>query len=447
MKRLVYLLFILSFSLANAQSSYSAISQQNSPILTLQEAIERVLANNYGLRIARNDSAALAIENEFKNAEFLPRLNAITGLTLNNNDQYQKFSDGAIRERKGIQSENISAAVALNWTLFGGLRVYAVREKAMAYQQLGDLNLRNQVINTITQVSNSYYSIVQQRQQLKALEEQLQINQERVKLATTKLEIGTGTKPDLLQSKVDLNAQKAAQLEQQNVLINLKNELNNLMNQSPGTEFEVEDSIPFTKEISLTELQENAATKSLPLQVAKKNIDIAALTIKEQNAERWPQINFNSNYNFTRLDNKAVVNPFQPLYSRNKGFNYGLTATIPLSNNLISRKNIAQAKLDLKRQELIYENQRNQLNLAVVQAYNQYQSSKLSLLLEEENIQLARENVRIVLEVYRLNSTTLIQLKEAQKSLQDAYTRLIRARFQTKLAETELLRLKGEFQP
>ncbi|HAL95026.1 MAG TPA: TolC family protein [Chitinophagaceae bacterium] len=444
MKRLVPLLFILSISLAKAQPAKSGLAKENLPLLTLQEAIERVLANNYGLRIAKNDSAALAIENEFKNAAFLPRLNANTGLTLNNNDQYQKFSDGAIRERKGIQSENISAAVALNWTLFGGLRVYTMREKAQAYQQLGDLNLRNQVINTIAQVSNSYYAIVQQRQQLKALEEQIEINQERVKLAATKLEIGTGTKPDLLQSKVDLNAQKAAQLEQQNVLIELKNELNNLMNQSPGTTFEVEDSIPFTKEIALTDLQENVATKSLPLQVAKKNIDIAALNLKEQKAERWPQINFNSNYNFTRLDNKAVVNPFQPLFNRNKGFNYGLTATIPLSNNLILRKNITQAKLDLKRQELVYENQRNQLNLAVVQAYNQYQSSKSSYQLEEENIQLAKENVRIVLEVYRLNSTTLIQLKEAQKSLQDAYTRLIRARFQTKLAETELLRLKGE---
>lgn len=444
MKRLVPLLFILSVSLAKAQPAKSGSVKENLPLLTLQEAIERVLANNYGLRIAKNDSAALAIENEFKNAAFLPRLNANTGLTLNNNDQYQKFSDGAIRERKGIQSENISAAVALNWTLFGGLRVYTMREKAQAYQQLGDLNLRNQVINTIAQVSNSYYAIVQQRQQLKALEEQIEINQERVKLAATKLEIGTGTKPDLLQSKVDLNAQKAAQLEQQNVLIELKNELNNLMNQSPGTTFEVEDSIPFTKEIALTDLQENVATKSLSLQVAKKNIDIAALNLKEQKAERWPQINFNSNYNFTRLDNKAVVNPFQPLFNRNKGFNYGLTATIPLSNNLILRKNITQAKLDLKRQELVYENQRNQLNLAVVQAYNQYQSSKSSYQLEEENIQLAKENVRIVLEVYRLNSTTLIQLKEAQKSLQDAYTRLIRARFQTKLAETELLRLKGE---
>jgi len=443
MKRLVSHLFVLYLCLVNVPS---AISQQNSPTLTLQEAIERVLANNYGLRIAKNDSAALAIENEFKNAGFFPRLNANTGLTLNNNDQYQKFNDGAIRERKGIQSENTSAAIALNWTLFGGLRVYAMREKAVAFQQLGDLNLRNQVVNTIAQVSNSYYSIVQQRQQLKALEEQIEINQERVKLAATKLEIGTGTKPDLLQSKVDLNAQKAAQLEQQNLLVELKNELNNLMNQSPGTTFEVEDSIPFTKEITLTDLQENVSTKSLPLQVAKKNIEIAALNMKEQKAERWPQINFNSNYNFTRLDNKAVVNPFQPLFSRNKGFNYGLTATIPLSNNLLLRKNITQAKLNLKRQELVYENQRNQLNLAVVQAYNLYQSSKSSLQLEEENIQLAKENVRIVLEVYRLNSTTLIQLKEAQKSLQDAYTRLIRARFQTKLAETELLRLKGELQ-
>lgn len=64
--------------------------------------------------------------------------------------------------------------------------------------------------------------------------------------------------------------------------------------------------------------------------------------------------------------------------------------------------------------------------------------------LEEENIVLARENVNIVFQVYKLNSTTLIQLKEAEKSLQDAYTRLITARYNTKLAETELLRLKGE---
>ena len=72
------------------------------------------------------------------------------------------------------------------------------------------------------------------------------------------------------------------------------------------------------------------------------------------------------------------------------------------------------------------------------------QQQKKALALEEENIILARENVNIIFQVYRLNSTTLIQLKEAQRSLQDAYTRLITARYNTKVAETELLRLKGE---
>ena len=445
MKYVIVILFTVCTYDLIAQTTPNRIERK--PLLTIEDVIQRILAENYGIRIAKNNSAALAIENEFKNAAFLPRVNATTGIAFNNNDQYQKFNDGAIRERKGIQSSNTNAAVALNWNLFGGLRLYATREKAQALQELGTLQLRNQIINTLAQATTSYYAVVQQKQQLKAIEEQLEINQERVKLATTKLEIGTATKPDVLQSKVDYNAQKAAQLNQLTILTAFKNELNLLLNQPAGFEFEVEDSIPFSTTISLKELQEKLEENSIPLQMTQKNKAIANLNLKELKAERWPQVNFNSTYNFTQLDNKAVVNPFQPLFSRNKGLNYGFTATIPLSNNLTLRKNIAQTQLEIKRQALVFENQRNQLNLAVVQAYNQYQSSIQLLHLEEENIQLARENVRIVLEVYRLNATTIIQLKEAQKSLQDAYTRLIHARYQTKVAETELLRLKGELHP
>ena len=43
-----------------------------------------------------------------------------------------------------------------------------------------------------------------------------------------------------------------------------------------------------------------------------------------------------------------------------------------------------------------------------------------------------------------LGQATYLQLREAQRSLEDAYNRLISARYNTKLAETELLRLKGD---
>jgi outer membrane protein TolC len=39
--------------------------------------------------------------------------------------------------------------------------------------------------------------------------------------------------------------------------------------------------------------------------------------------------------------------------------------------------------------------------------------------------------------------STYLELRDAQISLEQAYNRLIAARYNTKLAETELLRLKG----
>ena len=84
------------------------------------------------------------------------------------------------------------------------------------------------------------------------------------------------------------------------------------------------------------------------------------------------------------------------------------------------------------------------LHLNVINAFIAYEQQKKALALEEENILLAKENVSIILQTLRLGASTIIQLREAQKSLENAYNRLITARYNTKLAETELRRLKGD---
>ena len=166
--------------------------------------------------------------------------------------------------------------------------------------------------------------------------------------------------------------------------------------------------------------------------------------MKEVKADRLPTVSFNSNYNFSRLDNKEVVNPFTPLFSQNKGFNYGFTASIPILNNLNTKRLIKQAQLGVQTQELLYDNQKFLTYHSVNRAYSDYEQQKKALALEEENILLAKENVQIVLETYRLNAATLVQLREAQISLSEAYDRLIAARYNTKVSEIELLSLKGE---
>ena len=428
----------------------SVMSLNGQQLLTLEEAIATALQNNYDIKLARNDSAIAALDYEYRNAVFLPRINANAGNVWNANNQKQEFSSGQVKEGN-VATDNLSASINLDWTLFDGLRMFATRKKAEEYIKLGDLQIKNQVINTVADVVNTYYDIVRQKQQLRAVEEQMSISQVRVDLSRRKLEIGVGAKPDVLQSQVDLNAQKAARLQQISLIRQLKDLLNHLMFPSlPGqtqpviVEYDVSDSIPINFFIALDEIRTGMDQRNPLLEIAQINIDIANLTLKEIKAERYPVIEFNSAYNFSRTNNDVTLNPAFPLYNRNRGLNYGFTASIPILNYRNTHRLIRQAELNIGFQRLLYENQRALLHLDVIQAYNDYQLQIESLRLEETNIDLAIENVNIILETYRLGASTYLQLREAQKSLEDAYNRLIAARYNTKLSETELLRLKGE---
>lgn len=420
------------------------------PVLTLEEAISTALQNNYDIRLARNDSAIAALDYEYRNAVFLPRINATAANIWNANNQKQEFSSGQVREGN-VATDNLSASIGLNWTLFDGLKMFATRKKAEEYIKLGELEIKNQVINTVADIVNTYYNIVRQKQQLRAIEEQMSISQSRVDLSQRKLDIGVGAKPDVLQSKVDLNAQKAARLQQLTLIRQLKDLLNHLLFPSIPDQpvqslpdYDVVDSIPINFFITLDDIRRDLDANNPLLEIAERNIEIANLTLKEYKAERYPVVDFTSSYNFSRTNNNITLNPALPFYNRNRGLNYGFTASIPILNYRNTSRLIRQAELNIGYQRLLYDNQRALLHLSVLDAYNEYLLQIESLRLEESNIELAIENVFIIMETYRLGGSTYLQLREAQKSLEDAYNRLIAARYNTKVAETELMRLKGE---
>lgn len=419
-----------------------ALSAQNK--LTVEQAIAATIENNYDIQLLRNDSSSYALDKSYARAAFLPRLNATTGLVFNNNNQKQKLADGTKRQGNGLRSSNLTGSVQLNWTVFDGFKMFATRDKLSEFVKLGELNIKNQVVNSVATVINNYYNIVRQKQQLKAIEEQMSINEERVKLAEKKFSVGVGAKPDILQGKVDLNAQKAARLKQQTLIDQLKEQLNQLMNVELNTRYEVEDSIVFKDGIILGDIMGTVEASNPQLQLIKKNIDIGKLTLKERKAERYPVVSINSAYNYSKTNNQTVINSFTPLFTRNNGFNYGIGVTIPIFNNYNVKRQIQQAQLDIDYLNISYNNQKAKIDLGITNAFKDYELQKKTLALEEENILLAKENVFIALERLRLGISTYLELRETQKSLELAYDRLIAARYNTKLAETELLRLKGD---
>lgn len=420
----------------------TGIAAQN--LLTPEDAIAAALEKNYDIKLVRNDSASFAVDYQYSYAGFLPRINGTASKTWNVNRQKQELSNGTKRDTSGIQSNNLSASIGMNWTLFDGLKMFATRERLKQFQALGELTVKNQVVNTVADVLVNYYNIVRQKQQLRAIEEQMSINEERVKIADQKIFSGLGSKPELLQAKVDLNAQKASRLEQLTLIGQLRDQLNQLIGLNVGEVYEVLDSIPINSGLSLGEITQNLDQTNPALLLTKKNIDIAGLVLKERRAELWPTLSLNTSYNLSRNVNKAVINTFTPLFNQNLGFNYGFGLSVPILNGFNTRRLIKQAELDIAYQETFYDNQRSLINVAISNAFKDYVLQKDLLVLEEENIQLAKENVVIALARFKQGLFTNLELREAQISLEQGYNRLIAARYNTKLAETELLRQKGE---
>src|SRR5438552_18888631 len=142
-------------------------------VLSLDSAIANALQKNYDIILSRNDSTTAAIDYSYRNAAFVPRLNGNIGTSWSNNAQKQTLSDGTKRDKSGLKSNNISSQLALNWTLFDGLKMFVTRDRLERLLEFGELEIRNQVVNTVATVITNYYNIVRQNQQLQANEEQM----------------------------------------------------------------------------------------------------------------------------------------------------------------------------------------------------------------------------------------------------------------------------------
>lgn len=428
---------IVFFSLAVISVGYA---QQQ---ISVEEVILTSLQKNYDIQLRQNDAIPAHYEERLSFGVLLPRLNG-QGATVSNNNNNRTITASNVETiRTGVKSDNINGSLQLVWTLFDGTKMFATRKRLNETAELSELVIKDQINNTVAQVINTYFGIVREKQQLKAIGEQIGVSEERVKLAEKKLQVGTGGKPEYLQAKIDLNAFRTAALQQEALIIQLKQQLNLLLGMDLPDQYDVSDSIPIQLGLRVNDFEDSFEKTNRTLLAAKKSIDIANTTLLETKALQSPVFNFTSAYNFSKTENNLATSAVSLLYTRAKGYNYGFSLSMPILNGFNTRTSIQRAQTSVQRQLINYNQQKSVAQVGIRNAYINYDNARQTLVIEEENIVLAKENVFIALEGFKRGVTTFIELRTAQQSLQEAYNRLIAVRYRAKVAETELLRLQG----
>lgn len=407
--------------------------------LSLEEAISTALKNNYDIRLVNNEVQIAKNNINPGNAGMLPKLTADYSRGGSNQNTVQTQASGTERRTDGARSTNQSYGASLGWTIFDGLQMFANYDRLKELQKLGEVNAKETVIATVADVINGYYALVRQQQLVMATDTALDISRMRLTIAKNKLEIGRGSKLDVLSATVDYNADTSLYLQQKNVLRTNMVTLNQVMARDLNLVFEVDQNMKIEQDLNYTELSGLAQQLSPALQAAFINKKIAELNLKQVKGQRYPTVGLNSGYEFSNSTSPTGFNT----QFRARGFTYGVTASLNLFNGFLQRQNERNAKVQINTTELNLEKARQDINAQLLSAYQNYLTNLDLLKVEQTNVNIAKQNLDITLEKYRLGSISPLELREAQRNSITAITRFLDAQYQAKLTEISLKEISG----
>ena len=234
MKSYNFNLFILVLALS---FSFSGISQQ---VVKPSEVITLALENNYGIQIANNTVSIAENNKSILNTGYLPTLTGNAGGTFNRDNISAEFSNGESTTLNGAESSRYNAGLNLNYTLFDGLGRHYDYKRLKEEYNLSELQARETIENTITQLLTVYYDVARRSENLKSLQETLDISKDRLTRSEYQFEYGQNTKLEVLNAEVDINNDRVNVINAEQNLINSKRDLNFVTGNTIQQEFVVE---------------------------------------------------------------------------------------------------------------------------------------------------------------------------------------------------------------
>ncbi len=434
----VFLLFFLS-GMVQAQEVYD-----------LSRCVLTGLEQNFAIKVARNQEEISSNNFSRGNAGFLPTVSTTNRFGGNVTSTTQNMNNDTKNTSTGIHNTTGSAAVNLDMTLFRGFNVQTTWQKLNELNQVGEINTQMAMENLVAQIVAEYYYYIQQLNFFNNMEYAVSLSKERARIDEERYLLGASSKLELLQSIVYLNEDSSRLARQNEQILESEVRLKKLMAfDDLAKQIELEDtSIVFNADLQYDALHSSTMELNTSLLIARKNQLISELDYKIIASRSYPYLNLTSGYNYAyRGYGSGTISDYGALTINNqqsRTFNYGIVLGMDIFDGNNRRREKSNALIEVENRSHRLQEVEQDIKAELLTVYYAYENNLRLVKMEEQNLEVARENLEIALERYRLGALSGLELREVQKSLLDAEERLISVKFQTKLAEISLLQISGK---
>ena len=421
-------------SLVSALSLLFTAGAAGQQPLTLDESLRIARDNSPTFRKTQNDAYVAAADIRRSYGQLLPSVNAdlrFSGSSASRvtgeNDYGQPVK---LPEAIDFKGSSASQGIGLNMTLFDGGAMFREVSAARASAAATDARIRSDATRLVGEVTRQYYAALRSTRLVGVEKQLLASAQERLERTEKLLSVAGSSPVDLLGARAEAASQEQQVARAENDARKQMLVLKEAMGVPGDVDFSLASDIPpaidpslISKDVVLGE----ALQSSPVVHEADAAVRAASKRSSVAHAARMPTISANAGYGRTMsLSSYEALFELNP---QNRGFNFGLSASIPLFNNFRPSYEIAlaeavesDAKEDARSARLRVE---RQVRGALFDLDNSYKLLQLA----ERKAALSRERLELAQEQYRNGGMSFTELQNVIDRTADAERQVVDARF------------------
>ena len=409
--------------------------------LSLADAINTGLENNFQIRIAEQNYEIAALSNTQGAAGRWPSIT----LGLNNINRYDNtptFDSTALKfNRDGNYTNSLVPNVNLQWLLFDGLSVTMNKEKLDLLEDYSAGYSTIVIENTLQAIILGYYYVLLEQERLHVLNNVKDLSGDRYAYEMMRKELGSAVTFDVLQAKNSFLSDSTNYLQQK---LNVKNAFLNLkllLGEPPSVQFTLIDSFQVkTQQYILSDLMTKMYSNNTNLLNQYINQEILKKDVSISRSNLWPTLSMNAGTDFTQSWSN-----FEKNQANTYLFDY--YANFSLSFNLFNggntRRAIETARINEKIGILEIQDLKQSLDNLLVNQFELYGIRRQLLDVAQVNLESTQLNMEIATAKYRNGTINSFNFRDVQLSYLNAASKKLNAIYDLIDTQTELLRLTG----
>jgi outer membrane protein TolC len=400
--------------------------------LSLSQALENALENNYGIIISRADLEIAEINNDWGNAGRYPTI----GFDASDNVSYELTDK--------TTSNRFAAGIGLNWTLFDGFRVNITKSKLENLEELTSGRLAVNVENTVEEIILGYYFVLLQQEQLRVLQTVMDLSDDRYQYELKRQSLGGSVTYNVLQAKNVYLTDKANFMSQEVAIRNSIRNLNFMMGLEPEKTWAFNE--PFEADTSNYILGDLLSKMKSSNQILKNQYTNLLLQQNEtalRQSAYYPSISLGTGIDYSHSWSQSAGDASFTNQALSPYGNVRLSFDIYSAG--VRRRSVEIARINEDVAQVEVDQMQHALTNELLNLYDYYEVRIALLNVANENMEAADLNMSISEEKYRTGVINSFNYRDVQLIYLSAAFRRIQAVYNLIDSRTRLTRITGGF--